>query len=133
MLYNTEYHLTVLVNTMAFLFFFFFIVRILYLLSDHPRSSSEAGIPVKFKPQPQLRPLIAKHYQKELVPMAHLDRRDRSSHLSGRRGNAINRHHFTRADNRAAITKPRGTVRKLRGYESEEETEMMAPARPLDI
>lgn len=65
--------------------------------------------------------------------MAHLDRRDRSSHLSGRRGNAINRHHFTRADNRAAITKSRGTVRKLRGYESEEETEMMAPARPLDI
>ncbi|XP_003203218.1 sodium/hydrogen exchanger 4 isoform X2 [Meleagris gallopavo] len=101
--------------------------------TDHPRSISETGIPVKFKPQPRLRPLVAKHCQEELVPMAHLDRCDHSSHLSGRRGNTINRHHYTRVDNRAAIPKPRGIVKKLQGYESEEETEMMAPARPLDI
>lgn len=133
MLYNTEYPLTALVNTMVFLFFFSCIIKILYFLSDHPRSISEAGIPVKFKPQPRLRPLVAKHSQEELVPMTHLERCDHSSHLSGRRGNTINRHHFTRAGNRAAISKPRGIVRKRQGYESEEETEMMAPARPLDI
>lgn len=53
--------------------------------------------------------------------------------MSGRRGNSIGQRRFTRADNLALMPKPRFTVGEVEGYESEEETETMAPARPLDI
>lgn len=65
--------------------------------------------------------------------MAHLDRPAGPSDLSGRRGNSISRHRFTRADNLAPTPKARFTLREVEEYESEEETETMAPARPLDI
>lgn len=86
-----------------------------------------------FRPQPRLRPPEAKHRQEELIPMAHLDRRAGPSNVSGRRGNSIGQRRFTRADNLALMPKPRFTVGEVEGYESEEETETMAPARPLDI
>ncbi|XP_075567405.1 sodium/hydrogen exchanger 4 [Pelecanus crispus] len=101
--------------------------------TDHHRSVSDAAFPVMFRPQPRLCPLEAKHCQEELIPMARLDRRAGPSNLSGRRGNSMSQHCFTRADNRARMPKSRFTVREVEGYESEEETEMMAPARPLDI
>lgn len=101
--------------------------------SDHHRSVSNAAFPVMFRPQPQLRPLEAKHRQEELIPMARLCRREGPSNLSGRRGNAVSQRRFTRADNLALRPKSRLTVGEVEGYESEEETEMMAPARPLAI
>ncbi|KAK2524210.1 hypothetical protein Q9966_011813 [Columba livia] len=101
--------------------------------TDHCRSGSDADCPVMFRPQPRLRPLEAKHYREELIPMAHLNRRPGSSNLSSRRGNSIRQHHFNRAENLALMPKSRFTVGEVEGYESEEETETMAPARPLDI
>ncbi|XP_009324566.1 PREDICTED: sodium/hydrogen exchanger 4 [Pygoscelis adeliae] len=101
--------------------------------TDHHRSVSNAAFPVMFRPQPRLRPLEAKHRQEELIPMARLCRREGPSNLSGRRGNAISQRRFTRADNLALRPKSRLTVGEVEGYESEEETETMAPARPLAI
>ncbi|KAM6145110.1 sodium/hydrogen exchanger 4 [Phoenicopterus ruber ruber] len=101
--------------------------------TDHSRSGSDAAFPVTFRPQPRLRPLEAKHRQEELIPMSRLDRRAGPSNLSGRRGNSIRQNRFTRADNLALMPKSRFTVREVEGYESEEETETMAPARPLAI
>ncbi|KAM6383895.1 LOW QUALITY PROTEIN: sodium/hydrogen exchanger 4 [Alca torda] len=101
--------------------------------TDHHRNGSDAAFPVTFRPQPQLRPLEAKYRQEELIPMARLDRRAGPSIPSGRRGNSRSQHHFTRADNIALIPKSRFTVGAAEGYESEEETERMAPARPLAI
>lgn len=101
--------------------------------TDHHRSGSDTAFPVMFRPQPRLRPFEAKHRQEELIPMAHLDRRVRPSNPSGRRGNSIRQHHFTRAENLALMPKSRFTVGEVKGYESEEETVKMAPAKPLDI
>ncbi|XP_069626235.1 sodium/hydrogen exchanger 4 [Haliaeetus albicilla] len=101
--------------------------------TDHHRGGSDAPFPVMFRPQPRLRPPEAKHRQEELILMAHLDRRAGPSNVSGRRGNSIGQRRFTRADNLALMPKPRFTVGEVEGYESEEETETMAPARPLDI
>ncbi|XP_075294235.1 sodium/hydrogen exchanger 4 [Opisthocomus hoazin] len=101
--------------------------------TDHHRSSSDAAFPLMFRPQPRLQPLEAEHRQEQLIPMAHLDRRVGPSNLPGRRGNSIGQHHFTRADNLSLTPKSRFTVREVEGYESEEETEVMAPARPLAI
>ncbi|XP_010574106.1 PREDICTED: sodium/hydrogen exchanger 4 [Haliaeetus leucocephalus] len=101
--------------------------------TDHHRGGSDAPFPVMFRPQPRLRPPEAKHRQEELILMAHLDRRAGPSNVSGRRGNSIGRRRFTRADNLALMPKSRFTVGEVEGYESEEETETMAPARPLDI
>ncbi|XP_009950936.1 PREDICTED: sodium/hydrogen exchanger 4 [Leptosomus discolor] len=101
--------------------------------TDHHRIGSDAAFPVMFRPQPRLRPLEPKHHQEELIPMAHLDRGAGPSNLSGRRGNSISRHHFTRAGNLALMPKSRFAVAEVQEYESEEETEPMAPARPLDI
>ncbi|KAM6416585.1 sodium/hydrogen exchanger 4 isoform 2-T2 [Pluvialis apricaria] len=100
--------------------------------TDHHRSGFDAALPVMFRPQPRLQPLEAKHRQEELIPMARLERRAGPSNLSGRRGNSVSQHHFTRADNIALMPRSRFTV-GIEGYESEEETERMAPARPLDI
>ncbi|TRZ16086.1 hypothetical protein HGM15179_011018 [Zosterops borbonicus] len=100
--------------------------------TDQHRSGSDAAFPLISRSQPWLRPLEAKHHQ-ELIPMAHLDRPAGPSDLSGRRGNSISRHRFTRADNLAPTPKARFTLREVEEYESEEETETMAPARPLDI
>ncbi|XP_057278314.1 sodium/hydrogen exchanger 4 isoform X1 [Pezoporus wallicus] len=101
--------------------------------TDHHRSGSDAAFPLMFRPQPQLRPVAAKYHQEELIPMAHLDRRARSSNPSGRRGNSIRQHRFTRAENLALMPKSQFTVGEVKGYESEEETVKMAPAKPLDI
>ncbi|XP_061233611.1 sodium/hydrogen exchanger 4 isoform X1 [Neopsephotus bourkii] len=101
--------------------------------TDHHRSGSDAAFPVMSRPQPRLRPLEAKHHQEELIPMAHLDRRARPSNPSGRRGNSIRQHRFTRAENLALMPKSQFTVGEVKGYESEEETVKMAPAKPLDI
>ncbi|KAM9021333.1 sodium/hydrogen exchanger 4 [Ara ararauna] len=101
--------------------------------TDHHGSGSDAAFPVILRPQPRLRPLKAKHYQEELIPMAHLDRRARPSNPSGRRGNSIRQHRFTRAENLALMPKSQFTVGEVKGYESEEETVNMAPAKPLDI
>lgn len=65
--------------------------------------------------------------------MAHLDGAAGPSNLSGRRGNSISRRRFTRADNLAPMPKAQFTVGEVEEYESEEETETMAPARPLVI
>ncbi|XP_051662812.1 sodium/hydrogen exchanger 4 isoform X2 [Manacus candei] len=101
--------------------------------TDQHRSGSDAALPLMFRPQARLRPLEAKHRQEELIPMAHLDRQAGPCNLSGRRGNSISHHRFTRADNLALMPKSRFTVREVEEYESEEETEAMAPARPLVI
>ncbi|XP_014747395.1 PREDICTED: sodium/hydrogen exchanger 4 [Sturnus vulgaris] len=100
--------------------------------TDQHRSGSDAEFPLTRRSQPRLRPREAKQHQ-ELIPMAHLDRRAGPSNLAGRRGNSISRHRFTRADNLAPVPKARFTVREVEEYESEEETETMAPARPLVI
>ncbi|XP_025922284.1 sodium/hydrogen exchanger 4 isoform X2 [Apteryx rowi] len=94
--------------------------------TDNYSSDSESVFPVTFRPQPRLRPLEVKHRQEELIPVARLDRLAGQSNLSGRRGNSVNR-----VDTLALMTKPRFTVGEVEEYESEEETEMMAPARPL--
>lgn len=65
--------------------------------------------------------------------MAHLERRAHPSNPSGRRGNSIKQHCFTRAENLALMPKSQFTVGEVKGYESEEETVKMAPAKPLDI
>ncbi|XP_065533834.1 sodium/hydrogen exchanger 4 isoform X3 [Lathamus discolor] len=101
--------------------------------TDHHRSGSDAAFPVMFRPQPRLWPLEAKHHQEELIPMAHLDRRGHPSNPSGRRGNSIRQHCFTRAENLALMPKSQFSVGEVKGYESEEETVKMAPAKPLDI
>ncbi|KAM8821313.1 sodium/hydrogen exchanger 4 [Eudromia elegans] len=93
---------------------------------DNRSSDSDCMLPVAFKPQPRLRPLESKYHQEELIPMAHLDRLADYSNLSGRRGKSI-----TRVD--TLKPKPRFTLGEVKEYESEEETEIMAPARPLDI
>ncbi|XP_005516611.1 PREDICTED: sodium/hydrogen exchanger 4 [Pseudopodoces humilis] len=100
--------------------------------TDHHRNGSDAAFPLTSRPQPRLRPLEAKRHQ-ELIPMARLERRAGPYNLSGPRGNSISRHRFTRADNLAPKPKARFTVREVEEYESEEETEAMAPARPLVI
>ncbi|XP_010113596.1 PREDICTED: sodium/hydrogen exchanger 4 [Chlamydotis macqueenii] len=101
--------------------------------TDHHRSGSDAAFPIMFRTQPRRQPLEAKHRREELIPMARLDRRAGPSDLSGRRGNSISQRRFTRADNLALMPKSRFTVGEVEGYESEEETETMAPARPLAI
>ncbi|XP_071426047.1 sodium/hydrogen exchanger 4 isoform X2 [Pithys albifrons albifrons] len=101
--------------------------------TDQHKSGSDAAFPLMLRSQPQLRPLEAKQHQEELIPMAHLDRRAGPSNLSGHRGNSISHHHFTRADNSSLMPRSRFTVREVEEYESEEETETMAPARPLVI
>ncbi|XP_027756220.1 sodium/hydrogen exchanger 4-like, partial [Empidonax traillii] len=101
--------------------------------TDQHRSGSDAALPLMFRPQSRLRPLEAKHRQNELIPMAHLDRQAGPSNLSSRRGNSIRHHRSTRADNLALMPKSRLTVREVEEYDSEEETETMAPARPLVI
>ncbi|XP_009871623.1 PREDICTED: sodium/hydrogen exchanger 4 [Apaloderma vittatum] len=101
--------------------------------TDHHGIGSDAACPVKFRPQPRLRPLEAKHRQEELIPMARLDRRTGPSNPSGRRGNSISQHHFTRAHRLALMPKSRFALAEVEEYESDEETEMMAPARPLAI
>ncbi|XP_009637271.2 sodium/hydrogen exchanger 4 [Egretta garzetta] len=103
------------------------------VIGDHHRGVSDAAFPGICRPQPQRRPLEAKHRQEELIPMARLDRRAGPSNMSGRRGNSISQHRFTRADSLALMPKSRFTVGEVEGYESEEETETMAPARPLAI
>lgn len=55
------------------------------------------------------------------------------SNFSGQRGNSTSQHRLTRADNLALMPKTRFNGGEVEGYESEEETETMAPARPLDI
>ncbi|XP_037995064.1 sodium/hydrogen exchanger 4 isoform X2 [Motacilla alba alba] len=100
--------------------------------TDQHRSGSDAALPLTSRSQPRLRPLEAKQHQ-ELIPMAHLDRRAGPSNLRGQRRNSIRRHRFTRADNPAPVPKARYTVREVEEYESEEETETEAPARPLVI
>ncbi|KAJ7425289.1 Sodium/hydrogen exchanger 4 [Willisornis vidua] len=101
--------------------------------TDQHKSGSDAALPLMLRSQPRLRPLEAKHHQEELIPMTHLDRRAGPSNLSGHRGNSISHHHFTRADNSAPMPRSWFTVREVEEYESEEETETMAPARPLVI
>ncbi|XP_010214318.1 PREDICTED: sodium/hydrogen exchanger 4 [Tinamus guttatus] len=93
---------------------------------DNRSSDSDCTLPLTFKPQPRLRPFEVKYRQEELIPMAHLERHAGSSTLSGRRGKSI-----TRVD--TLKPKPRFTLGEVKEYESEEETEIMAPARPLDI
>ncbi|XP_054018958.1 sodium/hydrogen exchanger 4 [Dryobates pubescens] len=101
--------------------------------TDHHRNGSNTGVPVMSRAQPQLRPLEAKHHQEELIPMVHLDRQAGPPNPSDQRGNSSNRHHFTKADNLVLMPKSQFTVGEVEGYESEEETEAMAPARPLAI
>ncbi|XP_048182184.1 sodium/hydrogen exchanger 4 isoform X2 [Corvus hawaiiensis] len=100
--------------------------------TDQHRSGSDAAFPLVSRSQPRLRPLESKHRQ-ELIPMAHLGRGAAPSNLPGQRGSSSGRHRFTRADNLAPMPKARFAVREVEEYESEEETEMMAPARPLVI
>ncbi|KAF4799949.1 hypothetical protein TURU_049293 [Turdus rufiventris] len=100
--------------------------------TDQHRSGSDAAFPLTSRSQPRPRPREAKQHQ-ELIPLAHLDGRAAPSSLSGRRGNSISHHRFTRAGNLAPVPKARLTVREVEEYESEEETETMAPARPLVI
>ncbi|XP_025958926.1 sodium/hydrogen exchanger 4 isoform X1 [Dromaius novaehollandiae] len=94
--------------------------------TDNHSSDSDSVFPVAFRPQTRLRPLEVKHRQEEVIPMARLDRLAGPSNLSGQRGNLI-----TRVETLALMPKPRFTVGEVEEYESEEETEMMAPARPL--
>ncbi|XP_063005897.1 sodium/hydrogen exchanger 4 isoform X2 [Melospiza melodia melodia] len=100
--------------------------------TDQHRRGSDAALPLTSRPQPRARPLEAQQRQ-ELIPMAHLDRRAAPSKLPARRGNSVRPHHFTRAHNPAPMPRARFTVREVEEYESEEETETMAPARPLVI
>lgn len=130
-LYCIEHPLSVLANTMAFLYSLKNKLIVYFSLDQH-RSGSDAAFPLMSSSQPRLWPLEAKHHQKP-IPMAHLDRRAGPSSLSGRRGNSISRHRFSRADNPAPMPKAQFTVREVEEYESEEETETMAPARPLVI
>ncbi|XP_005037598.1 PREDICTED: sodium/hydrogen exchanger 4 [Ficedula albicollis] len=100
--------------------------------TDQHRSDSDAAFPLTSGSQPRPRPRESKQHQ-ELIPMAPLDRRAGPSNLPGRRGNSTIRPRFTRADNLAPVPKAGFTVREVEEYESEEETETMAPARPLVI
>ncbi|KAM7032159.1 sodium/hydrogen exchanger 4 [Passerculus sandwichensis] len=100
--------------------------------TDQHRRGSDAALPLTSRSQPRPRPLEAQQRQ-ELIPMAHLDRRAAPSNLPARRGNSVRPHHFTRAHNPAPMPRARFTVREVEEYESEEETETMAPARPLVI
>uniref|UniRef100_A0A8C9MHH2 Sodium/hydrogen exchanger n=1 Tax=Serinus canaria TaxID=9135 RepID=A0A8C9MHH2_SERCA len=95
-------------------------------------SGSDAALPLTSRSQPRPRPLEAKQGQ-ELIPMAHLGRRAAPSTLPAHRGNSARPHRFTRAHKPAPMPKARFPVRELEQYESEEETETMAPARPLVI
>ncbi|XP_009076074.1 PREDICTED: sodium/hydrogen exchanger 4 [Acanthisitta chloris] len=101
--------------------------------TDQHRSGSDAAFPETLRSQPQLQPAGAKYFQAEQIPMAHLDRRPGPSNLPGRRGNSISRHRFARANNLALMPRSRFTVGEIEEYESEEETEAMAPVRPLVI
>lgn len=130
-LYGIEYPLSVLANTLAFLFSLKNELFVYFSLDQH-RSGSDAAFPLTSRSQPRLRPREAKHHE-ELIPMAHLDRRAAPPNLSGRRGNSVGRHRFTRADHLAPMPKARFAVREVEEYESEGETETMAPARPLVI